>query len=90
VLAIVPLMTGALILACLDDVLSPLLPIIAASRVRTSDIDFSSWASHTITKRIIYTSYYNKLSFVRTIPIKEAREAVRRDKLSDFIKVEEL
>ncbi|HUV02433.1 MAG TPA: hypothetical protein VMW67_03150, partial [Desulfobacteria bacterium] len=47
----------------------PILPIKAASRVRTNDIDFSSWASHTITERIIYTPYYNKLSCVRTIPI---------------------
>jgi hypothetical protein len=46
-----------------------MLPIRAASRVRTNDIDFSSWASHTITERIRYTPYYNKRSCVRTIPI---------------------
>ena len=53
VLAIVPLVAGALVLASFNDALVPLLPIIAASWVRTNDLDFSSRASHIITERNI-------------------------------------
>jgi len=67
-LAIIPLVTSALVLTAFNNI-SPLRPqIITTSWVLTNDISFSSWSCHIIHQECIKGSYYNNLSYIGTLP----------------------
>ena len=67
-LAVIPLMVGALVPATFDNVFPSFFSIITASGVLTYNIDFSSWSRHSAHQENGYIAYYNKLSYVRTVP----------------------
>ena len=67
-LAVIPLMAGALVFTAFDNVFPSFFSIIMALWVLTNSIDFSSWSCHDVHQEKGYIAYYNKLSYVRTLP----------------------
>lgn len=67
-LAVIPLMTGALVLTAFDNVFPSFFSIITAHGVLTGNIDFSSWSRHGVHQENGSVAYYNKLSYIRTLP----------------------
>jgi len=67
-LAVIPLMAGALVFTAFDNVFPSFFSVIMALWVLTNSIDFSSWSCHGIHQENGSIAYYNKLSYVRTLP----------------------
>jgi len=67
-LAVIPLMTGALVLTAFDNVFPRFFSVIMAPGVLTDNIDFASWSRHSVHQEKGYTAYYNKLSYIGTLP----------------------
>jgi len=67
-LAVIPLMTGTLILTTFDNVFPSFFSVILAPGVLTDTIDFSSWSRHMVHQENDHIAYYNKLSYIRTLP----------------------
>ena len=69
-LAVIALVTGALVLTAFDNFFPSFFSVITALWVLTDNIDFSSWSRHGVHQENNYISYYNKLSYTRTLPKK--------------------
>ena len=68
-LAVIPLMAGALVFTAFDNVFPSFFSIIMALWVLTNSIDFSSWSCHGVHQENGSIVHYNKLSYIRTLPI---------------------
>ena len=67
-LAVIPLMAGALVFTAFDNVFPSFFSIIMALWVLTNSINFSSWSCHGVHQENGSTAHYNKLSYIRTLP----------------------
>ena len=80
-LAVIPLMTGALVLTAFANVFPSFFPIIMALWVLTNNIDFSSWSCHGVHQEYGYVASYNKLLYIGTLPNFLGRKCTKLIKL---------
>ena len=58
-LAVIPLVIGAIVLATFDNVFPSFFSVMMAPGVLTDNIDFSSWSCHDVHQEYGYATCYN-------------------------------